>query len=184
MKQFIIRYFLFIGIMFGLFYFPTTILSAWVNDAQTSLTLSLLGLFLEPGQLQGSDILIHDNYKIIITRACNGMVPVLYLIASVLAFPSTWRRKIIWVTIGYFLFVGVNFLRLLFVIYITKTGEGHADFYWSHDIVGNMMLMGTGLGMFILFVKGAGKENRENKKENRENKKENRENKEGQKATL
>jgi len=163
MKQFIIRYFLFIGLMFGLFYFPTSILSEVVNDAQTSLTLTMLEFFLEPGQLQGTEIFIHDDYKIIITRACNGMVPVLYLLASVLAFPSSLKRKVLWVTMGYFLFSFVNLLRLLFVVYITKTGDGHADFYWSHDLVGNIMLMATGLALFVLFVKGAGEERRREK---------------------
>ena len=35
--------------------------------------------------------------------------------------------------------------------------KGHGDFYWSHDIVGNIFLMITGLGLFIAFIKTSSK---------------------------
>jgi exosortase/archaeosortase family protein len=47
----------------------------------------------------------------------------------------------------------VNVMRLLFVVHITQTGEGFSDFYWSHDLLGNALLLFTGLGIFIAFIK-------------------------------
>ena len=44
-----------------------------------------------------------------------------------------------------------------YVIYITKNGDGHADFYWSHDFVGNVLLMMSGLLFFIGFIKRGSK---------------------------
>jgi exosortase/archaeosortase family protein len=58
---------------------------------------------------------------------------------------------------GYLLFSVMNVIRLLFVVYVTQHGNGQEDFYWSHDLVGNFLLMLTGLGMFVLFMKGARK---------------------------
>ena len=157
MKQFITFYFLFLALLFALFYAPTSSISTLFNDGQTKLTLMILEIFLKPHQLQGVDIWINPQYKIIITQACNGMIPILFLFASILAYPSTIIHKILWMITGYIIFVIVNVARILVVVKVTQFGEGQKDFYWSHDIVGNTMLMFTGLILFILFIKTAKK---------------------------
>lgn len=153
MKQFILLYFLFLALLFTLFYLPTSSFSSLLNQGQTNLTLYFLDFFLDTNQREGTHIAINPHYKIIITQACNGMIPILFFFASILAYPSTFIHKFMWVILGYILFSIVNVIRLLFVIYITKHGEGYVDFYWSHDLVGNALLMSTGLLLFILFIK-------------------------------
>ena len=153
MKQFVALYFLFLLILFVLFYAPTSAISTFINTSQTTVTLYLLDIFLEPEQLKGIDIWINPHYKIIISKACNGIVPILFLFASILAYPAGWIHKIVWMGLGYILFVIVNVARILLVVYVTQTGQGHEDFYWSHDLVGNMLLMLTGLALFIGFIK-------------------------------
>jgi len=157
MKQFIALYFLFLVLLFVLFYAPTSAVSTVLNEGQTNLTLMMLELFLKPHQLQGVDIWINPQYKIIITQACNGVIPILFLFASILAYPSTFVHKVLWMLIGYVVFSLVNVLRILLVVNVTQIGEGQRDFYWSHDIIGNIMLMFTGLILFILFIKTAKK---------------------------
>jgi exosortase/archaeosortase family protein len=153
MKRFIAFYFLFLAILFTLFYAQTNAISTFINDAQTSLTLTLLNMFLEPGQLRGIDIWINPNYKIIINQACNGMVPILFLFASLLAYPSSLVHKLLWTVIGYVVFSLVNILRILMVVHFVEQEEGRENFYWSHDLMGNALLMVVGLSLFILFVK-------------------------------
>jgi exosortase/archaeosortase family protein len=155
MKRFAALYFLFLGLLFTLFYLPTSTVSLWINEVQTGLTLDALALFLREGQLQGIDIWITPDYKIIITQACNGMIPLLILYAAILAYRASWRKKLLWMVLGYLLFFVVNIIRILLVVYVTQNGEGQGDFYWSHDIVGNTLLMLTGLGVFILYIKDA-----------------------------
>jgi len=155
MKRFIALYFFFLGVLFVLFYAPTSEVSQMLNNAQTTLTLNALNFFLEDGQLKGVDIWINPYYKIVITQACNGIIPILFLYASILAYPSSVRHKILWMFLGYILFFVVNIVRILLVVYVTQNGEGHGDFYWSHDIIGNSLLMLTGLGLFIAFIKSA-----------------------------
>jgi len=75
MKKFIAYYFLFLALLFTFFYADTSLLSTMLNESQTKLTLYLLNIFLEPGQLKGIDIWINPHYKIIINQACNGMDP-------------------------------------------------------------------------------------------------------------
>jgi len=140
-----------------LFYAPTSSISILLNDGQTSLILFLLEFFLKPEQLQGIDIWINPHYKIIISKACNGVIPILFLFASILAYPSSVGHKILWMLMGYVLFSVVNVVRILLVVYVTQTGEGQQDFYWSHDLIGNSLLMLTGLGLFVAFIKTSSK---------------------------
>ena len=157
MKKFIALYFLFLAFLFTFFYVDTSILSNIINETQTKLTLYLLNIFLEPGQLKGIDIWINPHYKIIINQACNGMIPILFLWASILAYPSGIWHKTVWMSIGYFLFTVVNVFRILLVVHFTEQEAGQANFYWSHDLVGNAILMAVGLGLFIAFIKTSSK---------------------------
>jgi len=153
MKRFIVLYFLFLAILFTFFYAHTNPLSTYVNESQTALTLAMLGLFLDPVQLQGIDIWINPHYKIIINHACNGMIPILFLFASILAYPSGTWQKLFWMIVGYAVFSVVNVWRILLVVYFVEQKEGRGNFYWSHDLLGNTILMITGLTLFILFIK-------------------------------
>jgi exosortase/archaeosortase family protein len=157
MKRFIALYFLFLAILFTFFYADTSAMSTFLNDGQTKLTLFGLDLFLKPEQLKGIDIWINPHYKIIINKACNGVIPILFLYASILAYPSNVGHKILWMLLGYVLFSVVNVLRILLVVYVTEAGKGQEDFYWSHDLMGNTLLMLTGLGLFIAFIKTSSK---------------------------
>lgn len=136
-----------------LFYSETSILASLVNEQQTKLTLFLLDMFLPPEQLQGIDIWINPQYKIIINQACNGIIPILFLFASILAYPSTLWYKIFWMSLGYIIFSLVNVFRILLVVYFVEQEGGQENFYWSHDLVGNVLLMNVGLGLFIAFIK-------------------------------
>jgi len=139
--------------LFTFFYADTSAVSTFLNESQTKLTLFFLDLFLREEQLNGVDIWINPYYKIIITKACNGIIPMFFLFASIMAYPSKISHKISWILMGYVLFFVVNVARILLVVYVTQTGEGQKDFYWSHDFIGNGLLMITGLGLFIMFAK-------------------------------
>ncbi|SFV71178.1 hypothetical protein MNB_SV-13-770 [hydrothermal vent metagenome] len=153
MKRFIALYFLYLGFLFTFFVLQNTYVSQILNTFQTNLTLIFLDFFLEENQRMGRDIWIHSNYKIIITDTCNGIIPFLFLTASLWAYPAKILPKTLWTFFGYIILFLVNGLRILWVVYVTKNGEGQEDFYWSHDIVGNAFLMFFGLLLFVGFIK-------------------------------
>ncbi len=153
MNRFVALYFFFLVLLFVFLYAPTTEISVMLNETQTQLTLFLLKWFLQPQQLQGIDIWINPQYKIVITQACNGMIPILFLFASILAYPSTILHKIIWMLIGYLSFTVINVLRLLMVVYFVQREGGRDNFYWAHDFLGNFLLMILGLLLFFAFIK-------------------------------
>lgn len=153
MKRFIALYFLYLGFLFIFLYLPTSPLSLGLNSLQTEFTLHILDYFLAENQRKGIDIWIDDSYKIVITHTCNGLIPLLFFYASVFAYPSKVTLKVFWIFLGYILFSFINILRILWVVFATMQGKGQEDFYWSHDIVGNILLMALGLGLFVLFIR-------------------------------
>ncbi|KYJ86949.1 exosortase/archaeosortase family protein [Sulfurovum riftiae] len=153
MKRFVALYFLFLALLFVFLYLPTSPVSLFLNQAQTDLTLKLLDLFLEPEQLQGIDIMITPNYKIIINQACNGFIPFFFLAASILAYPASLLHKTVWIVIGYVVFSVVNVMRILLVVYFVQQEGGRDNFHWSHDMIGNTVLMVVGLGLFVAFMR-------------------------------
>jgi len=155
MKRFVALYFLFLALLFVFLYLPTSPVSLYLNQLQTDRTLYLLGLFLEPGQLQGIDIMINPHYKIIINQACNGLIPFFFLAASILAFPATLLHKTLWLLIGYLVYSLANVGRILMVVHFVESEGGRGNFHWSHDIVGNAILLVVGLGLFIAFIKSS-----------------------------
>ncbi len=153
MKQFITLYFLYLLVLFTFFYTDISILALLINEMQTNLTLFFLNIFLASDQLQGIDIHITPQYKIIINQSCNGMIPILFLFASILAYPSTLLHKIFWMCTGYITFLFVNVFRIMIVVYFVEQEGGRENFYWSHDLLGNALLLSVGLGIFIAFIK-------------------------------
>lgn len=83
------------------------------------------------------------------------MIPILFLFASIWAYPSSYLHKVLWMFVGYVVFSLVNVGRILLVVYATQEGKGQEEFYWSHDLVGNSLLMMTGLVLFVTFIKTA-----------------------------
>ena len=153
MKQFVALYFLFLALLFVFLYLPTSSVSLFLNQIQTDLTLRLLNFFLEPGQLQGIDIMINPNYKIIINQACNGLIPFFFLAASILAYPASVLHKVLWILFGYIIFSIVNVARILLVVHFVQQEGGRGNFHWSHDMIGNTVLMVVGLGLFVAFIR-------------------------------
>ena len=153
MKRFVALYFLFLALLFVFLYLPTSPVSLYFNQLQNNLTLSLLSLFLKPGQLQGIDIMINPHYKIIINQACNGLIPFFFLAASILAYPARLLYKMLWLLIGYLVYSLVNVGRILMVVHFVESEGGRGNFHWSHDMLGNTILLVVGLGLFITFIK-------------------------------
>ena len=157
MKKFISLYLFFLAFFFIFFYADTSALSVNLNEKQIELTIYLLKPFLKTNQIIGIDIWINPYYKIYISQACNGFIPLFFLWSAILAYPSKIYYKLLWLPIGYVTFSIVNVMRLLLVVYFVEHEGGRANFYWSHDLLGNAILMATGLSLFILFIKTTSK---------------------------
>ena len=151
MKKFLLTYWLGIALLFGLFYWDYSPLSTFINALQTDLTASLSSLTLPDGLTNGHRITITPYYSLVIEKACNGMIPYLFFLASIIAFPSTPMHKLKWAIMGYLIISLVNIFRIWLVTQFVLAEK--SNFSLAHDYLGNGMLIVTGLLLFVLFVK-------------------------------
>lgn len=150
-RRFLLHYLVWVAALFLLLYLDTNPLSHWINETQRRWLLEALRFSLGTERIRGIDILAHPHFRIIITQACNGLIPYYLYLAAILAYPRPWRDRLIWAVLGYFVISIVNVLRLLMVTAIVARNP--ASFHWSHDILGNAVLMVAGLGLFYLFLR-------------------------------
>lgn len=152
MKKFLIYYWFSILAFFGLFYWEASLISLSVNTLQTELTaLWTSWLIAPPAVMDGHYIVITDNYRLVIEKACNGIVPYLFFLASIVAFPASTWHKLAWALIGYLVLMVVNVVRIWMVTQFVLEGRHH--FSLAHDYLGNALVIMAALGLFVLFVK-------------------------------
>jgi exosortase/archaeosortase family protein len=155
MKKFLFTYWIGIALLFGLFYWNLSPISAFINNIQTNLTAFLTSLALADGMMQEHRIFITQHYALVIEKACNGMIPYLFFLASIIAFPSTLIHKLKWAIMGYLFISTMNIFRIWFVTQFVLQGQN--NFSLAHDYLGNGLLILTGLILFTSFVKTRGK---------------------------
>jgi len=100
--------------------------------------------------MEGNHIFITPTFALVIDKACNGLIPYLFFLASILAFPSTFRHKIKWAILGYLLLSLLNVLRIWFITQMVI--QQKSNFSLAHDYLGNMLLVTTALILFITFI--------------------------------
>lgn len=151
MKKFLLTYWLSIALLFTLFYWEFSPFSQSINNLQTNLTSFLTSLVLAEGMMEANKIFITTHYALLIEKGCNAMVPYLFFLASILAFPSTFLHKIKWIIMGYLFITSINIFRIWFITQFVMSNQN--NFSLAHDYLGNGLLILTGLMLFIAFIK-------------------------------
>jgi exosortase/archaeosortase family protein len=151
MKKFLLNYWLGIALLFTLFYWDNSPLSLQINILQTNLTAYLTSLYLPYGMMEAHKIFISSSYALVIEKACNGLIPYLFFLASIIAFPSTLKHKIKWAIMGYLFISAMNVFRIWFITQLVLQEE--ENFSLAHDYLGNGLLILTGLILFTSFIK-------------------------------
>ncbi|SFV68687.1 hypothetical protein MNB_SV-14-1876 [hydrothermal vent metagenome] len=156
MIKFLLTYWIGIAIFFGIFYWDASPISLLINQYQTNLTSYLTSLTLPNEMMSNCHIFINDNYSLIIEKACNGMIPYLFFLSSIMAFPSSLVHKAKWALFGYIIISLINTFRIWMVTQFVI--QERNNFSLAHDLLGNALLISTGLMLFVLFVKSRKKE--------------------------
>ena len=151
MKKFLLSYWLGIALLFALFYWEVSPFSLAINEFQTNLTALLTSFSLPQGMIETHRIFITEHYALVIEKACNGMIPYLFFLASIIAFPSTLIHKVKWALIGYLFISAINVFRIWFVTQFVMQEQN--NFSLAHDYLGNGLLILTGLILFTSFIK-------------------------------
>lgn len=151
MKKFLLLYPLTLAILFVLFYWETSSLATLINTWQVNLSSELTRLTLAKESMEGNRIFITPTFALIIDKACNGLIPYFFFLASIIAFPSTLAHKIKWAILGYLLLSLLNVFRIWFITQMVMLEN--SNFSLAHDYMGNMLLVLSALVLFIAFIK-------------------------------
>ena len=151
MKKFLLTYWVGMALLFASFYWELSPLSHSINMLQTNLTAYLTSLTLPSGMLIEHKIFINTHYALVIEKACNGMIPYLFFLASILAFPSSTEHTIKWAVMGYIFITFMNIFRIWFITLFVL--EEKSNFSLAHDYLGNGILILAGLLLFTSFVR-------------------------------
>lgn len=151
MKKFILSYWLGMLLLFALFYWDYSPISNILNQLQTNLTAWLTSLSLPEGMMEAHKIFVTEQYHLVIEKACNGMIPYLFFLASIIAFPATLMHKVKWAIMGYLFISAINVFRIWFVTQFVLQSQN--NFSLAHDYLGNALLIVTGLLLFTSFIK-------------------------------
>jgi len=151
LKRFTLLYLFFLCVFFLLFYWETTFIASSINEFQVNALSYLTQFTLKEGQMIDNRIFISPTLVLIIDKACNGLIPYYFFLASILAFPSTLIHKLKWAVIGYGVLFFLNIFRIWFISQLVMLEEEH--FTLAHDVLGNLFLLIGGLSLFLMFIK-------------------------------
>ncbi len=97
-----------------------------------------------------SGIYLYDvpsGFAMSIEAGCNGIEASIILLAAMLAFPATWRVKMIGILVGLLSIHAVNIVRIVSLFYI---GQWNMEvFDWAHLYIWQALIM---LDVFVVFL--------------------------------
>ncbi len=123
---------------------------AQLSTLATAKILFLLGLEC---QVNGSALTL-SNQTFVIADSCTGSFVFLLLAAVIIAFPASFKEKLLGLAAGFATVIFLNLLRTLMIIILATKFSGS---FWSlHIIVGQALMIAGTLGVFIWWAKGVG----------------------------
>ncbi|HEX7669596.1 MAG TPA: exosortase H [Polyangiaceae bacterium] len=145
------------GVLFAVYTFPyrengisesgfTAYLSWYAR-----LTGHVLALFDPSVTVHGQDIV--GRYNLRIVKSCDAMEANILFVAAVLAFPESWKKRVIGVALGVPLLVAINVLRICSLYYIGIHVPKAFEFF--HLELWPLVLIGSGLAAFLFWASWA-----------------------------
>jgi exosortase/archaeosortase family protein len=151
MKRFLFLYWFNIVWLSAIFYWDISSIANFINSLQTNFTLYLIKFTLPFNIIKGDEIIITPHYSLVVEKACNGVLPYLFFLSSILAFPSTVYHKIQWIIVGYITITIINIFRIYLITELVL--QERKNFSLAHDYIGNSLLIFLSLILFLIFVK-------------------------------
>jgi exosortase H (IPTLxxWG-CTERM-specific) len=92
-----------------------------------------------------------NGFAVSIEAGCNGVEATIVLVAAVLAFPASWRRKLAGLAIGIIAVQGLNIVRVISLFYLGQWN--FSAFEWAHLYVWQALIMLDVLVVWLLWVR-------------------------------
>jgi len=92
-----------------------------------------------------------NGFAVSIESGCNGVEATIVLIAAVVAFPATWRQRVMAILLGFVAIQVANLARIISLFYL---GQWNLDmFNWIHLYLWPILIMLDVLIVFILYLR-------------------------------
>lgn len=91
------------------------------------------------------------GFAVSIEAGCNGVEAAIVLIAAVVAFPASWRARIIAICLGFLAIQVMNLARIISLFYL---GNWNMDFFtWIHLYLWPALIMLDVLIVFVVYLR-------------------------------
>ncbi len=153
MKKFVLIYTLYLAIAFFLIdYEPMRKLlhiESFYNDLIASISAWFISLLHIPVNAH-HDTLQLPHANMIIKFGCNGLEAVLIYLAGVLAYPATWRQKLIYGLLGTIALEIINILRIALLAWVIEHYPKQFDL--MHNYITQSIMIVLAFLLFLLYL--------------------------------
>ena len=95
------------------------------------------------------------GFGVSIEPGCNGIEACIVLFAAVMAFPSSWRHKLIGLALGFLAVQGLNVVRVISLFYL---GQWNTQvFNFAHEYLWQALIMLDVLIVWLLWIRAGNK---------------------------
>lgn len=97
------------------------------------------------------------GFGVSIEPGCNGIEACIVLFAAIVAFPASWRHKLIGLGAGFVAVQGLNIVRVISLFYLGQWNT--AVFNFAHEYLWQALIMLDVLVVWLLWVRAGAKSN-------------------------
>jgi archaeosortase B (VPXXXP-CTERM-specific) len=121
----------------------------WFMAATADITGFCLKLLGFSAQSSGRIVSL-PNFSVEIVGECTGLYEMLIFLAAVIAYPSSWRKKLIGVGLGIPILYGINIVRMVFITLVGNWSPQSFDF--MHMYFWQVAMILIILSVWILWI--------------------------------
>ncbi|MEZ5570470.1 MAG: exosortase H [Halioglobus sp.] len=94
---------------------------------------------------------VDSGFAVSIEAGCNGVEATIVLIAAIVAYPASWRARLVAILLG---FVAIQLMNLLRIISLFYLGNWNTDvFTWIHLYLWPALIMLDVLIVFVVYLR-------------------------------
>jgi exosortase H (IPTLxxWG-CTERM-specific) len=123
----------------------------WTNTL-AAISAGIVKIF-DPHVLASGKVLqsASNGFAVSIEAGCNGVEATIVLVAAILAFPASWKNKLLGMVIGIIAVQGLNIIRVISLFYL---GQWNFNvFEWAHLYVWQALIMLDVMVVWLLWVR-------------------------------
>ncbi len=99
-----------------------------------------------------------NHFAVSIEAGCNGVEAAIVLIAGIIAFPASWRDRLIAIVLGFFTIQILNIGRIISLFYLGQWSE--TIFSFSHLYLWPVLIMLDVLIVFLIYLRYLNRHNK------------------------